>query len=161
MHLDNKKSMQNSGALNHLLYYISILVVNCNLSFEFSTSVGPWPSPAVNLKEVLFYYIIQDWAVRRLSAFEKKNQFLFKSDSSNWEQSSEMQFSMMIAQMHCHALDKKGRFLGEIAPSMSRHDKMSLTKRLLQLSADKIPFDKKMEPYNPHRNQGQGDQEPA
>ena len=72
MHLDNKKSMQNSGALNHLLYYISILVVNCNLSFEFSTSVVPWPSPAVNLKEVLFYYIIQDWAVRRLSALKKK-----------------------------------------------------------------------------------------
>ena len=68
---------------------------------------------------------------------------------------------MMIAQMHCHALDKKGRFLGEIAPSMSRHDKMSLTKRLLQLSADKIPFDKKMDPYKPHGqagSQGQEDQ---
>ena len=69
MHLENKKSMQNSGALNHLLYYISILVVNCNLSFEFSTSVGPWPSPAVNLKEVLLYYIRQDWAGLGLSAF--------------------------------------------------------------------------------------------
>ena len=71
MHLENKKSMQNSGALNHLLYYISILVVNCNLSFEFSTSVGPWPSPAVNLKEVLFHYIRQDWAVSAYQLLKK------------------------------------------------------------------------------------------
>ena len=50
-----------------------------------------------------------------------------------------MQFSM-IAQMHCHAPDKKGRFLGEIAPSMSGHDKMSLTKRLLQLSDMRLKY---------------------